>query len=150
MGAPKWPPSPQTFAAPRRSRGAALLNVVRGPEMAPNPQCSERPGEAGALRDACFRPPGGWLLAGAGLEQELHLGGGGAPQREARLVIGVVDLLAELVHGLVLLVGRGHVEGLGPDEGGLAGGGVGPLDPAADLVPVLVEEDDDRNRLVAV
>src|SRR5688572_6081936 len=27
MGAPKWPPYPQTFAAPRVNRGAALLRV---------------------------------------------------------------------------------------------------------------------------
>src|SRR2546428_14025792 len=39
MGAPTWPPNPQTFAAPRRSRGASLewLTSWGGPDMAPKP-----------------------------------------------------------------------------------------------------------------
>src|SRR4029450_9304984 len=120
MGAPRWPPSPQTFGAPRRSRGAPLYG---------------------------WRARRRWLLAGAGLHQELDLVDGRAPQRVARLVVGVAPPLAELVHRLVLLVGRGHVERLGADERGAAGGGVRALHPASDLAPVLVEEDDDRDRL---
>src|SRR5437867_9361475 len=38
LGAPIWPPNPQTFAAPRRSRGAALEWFPSwGPDMAPKP-----------------------------------------------------------------------------------------------------------------
>src|SRR5437762_1888044 len=49
MGAPKWPPSPRTLVAPRRSRGAPPLRAapvptwppsvdhMGGPEMAPEP-----------------------------------------------------------------------------------------------------------------
>ena len=33
MGAPTWPPSPQTFGTPRRSRGAPLGQ--RGEAMSP-------------------------------------------------------------------------------------------------------------------
>src|SRR5207248_11249562 len=38
MGAATWPPNPQTFAAPRRSRGASLERLTSwGPDMAPKP-----------------------------------------------------------------------------------------------------------------
>src|SRR5207248_1149494 len=44
MGAPRWPPSPPTFVAPRRSRGAPLYRYAAtramfrwGPEMTPKP-----------------------------------------------------------------------------------------------------------------
>src|SRR6266481_3710657 len=94
------------------------------------------------------------LLLGAGLEQELHLRGGGAPEGPARLVVLGLDLLAELVHRRVLLLlGRalGHrAQRAGPDAGGRAGGAVGALHPAADLVPVLVEEHHHRDGLVPV
>src|SRR5207248_455132 len=36
MGAPKWPPNPHTFVAPRRSRGAPR-SPASGPELAPQP-----------------------------------------------------------------------------------------------------------------
>src|SRR5262249_1065019 len=92
------------------------------------------------------------LLRETRLEQELHLVRGRAPERVARVVVRVGDLGAELVHRGVLarLVGRRDLDRLAPDLGGLRGRGVGALDPATKLVPVLVEEHDDRDRLVAV
>src|SRR5205807_6705137 len=56
MGAPKWPPKPPTFGAPRHSRGAPLDGAAHGgPEMAPYPQPSERPGAAERLLAALSR-----------------------------------------------------------------------------------------------
>src|SRR5262245_17103668 len=75
------------------------------------------------------------------LEHGLHLVGGGAPERETGHVVLDLDLLPVLVH----VVARFRA-----DLGGLARGGVRPLEPAADLVPVLVEEDHDRDGLIAV
>src|SRR5438067_11249972 len=51
MGAPKWPPSPHTFAAPRRSRGASLEYLARaGARNGPQGRTrSQRPGGAVAL-----------------------------------------------------------------------------------------------------
>src|SRR2546425_669085 len=51
MGAPKWPPNPQTFEAARHSRAASLSARISvdhgGPDMAPQPpQRSARPGPA--------------------------------------------------------------------------------------------------------
>src|SRR5881396_3326779 len=64
MGAPTWPPYPQTFDAPRQSRGASLqwLSVVRGPGMAPIPPTLGTPRRSrGAPRE---RSP---LAAGTGM-----------------------------------------------------------------------------------
>ena len=47
MGAPTWPPSPQAFGAPRRSRGAPLHRCQA--QSPPKPKRSERPGGAAAL-----------------------------------------------------------------------------------------------------
>src|SRR5947207_13519345 len=47
MGAPKWPPNPQPSERP--GEAVPLLETAPahwGPEMAPKPQPSERPGEA--------------------------------------------------------------------------------------------------------
>src|SRR2546427_2261525 len=52
-----------------------------------------------------------------------------------------------LFRSRVLLVGRGGVERLGADAQHALGGGGGPLDPAPELVPVLVEEDRKSTRL---
>src|SRR5215470_11257961 len=50
MGAPKWPPSPPSFGAPRRSRGAPLISLCAwAPKWPPSPLRSEHPGEAVAL-----------------------------------------------------------------------------------------------------
>src|SRR2546422_39319 len=51
MGAPTWPPNPQTFEAARHSRAASLSARISvdhgGPDMAPQPpQRSARPGAA--------------------------------------------------------------------------------------------------------
>ncbi|PYM79243.1 MAG: hypothetical protein DME13_26630, partial [Candidatus Rokuibacteriota bacterium] len=64
MGAPKWPPNPQTFGAPRHSRVAPLnpqtFGAPRHSRVAPlNPQRSERPGEAGALLYRAWGPRNG-------------------------------------------------------------------------------------------
>ncbi|HVC64928.1 MAG TPA: hypothetical protein VNF52_05570, partial [Candidatus Dormibacteraeota bacterium] len=96
------------------------------------------------------------LLLGAQLrlEQELDLGGRGAPERPTRLVVLGLDLIAELAHRRVLLLlGRalGHrSERPGADPGRHGGRTVRALEPATDLVPVLVEEDHHRDRLIAV
>src|SRR5262245_53031570 len=83
------------------------------------------------------------LLSEARFEQELHLVDGGAPHRAARGVVLGLHELAELRHRGVLGGGGGEFERLRADVRGLARRRVRPLDPAADLVPVLVEEDDD-------
>src|SRR5207244_10904967 len=84
------------------------------------------------------------------LEDEPHLLRGGAPERATRNGVRLADLLAHLVHRLVHLLLRRDVDGLGADLRSLARRGVRALDPAADLVPVPVEERDDRNGLIAV
>src|SRR5437867_12887758 len=84
------------------------------------------------------------------LEHEPNFLRGGAPERTARRRVQVADLLAHLVHRLVRLLLRRDVDGLGADLRSLARRGVRALDPAADLVPVPVEERDDRNGLIAV
>src|SRR5688500_7933523 len=81
------------------------------------------------------------LLGQARLEQRLDLLRGRAPERAAGHGVLRVDLRTELVHGRVLLglvVLRGNVERLGADADRLGRGRVRALDPAADLVPVLV------------
>src|SRR5438309_1867818 len=156
--------SPTTMSAPRRASSSAVARPIPRPApvtMATCPLSSTVSswcgngaggvrggrGRSGAVRGT-ERPR---LLAGGGrLQHELHLVGGGAPERPARLVVGGLYLLAELRHGGVLLLFRHAVERLRADLGGLGGGGVRALVPAADLVPVLVEELHDRNRLVAV
>src|SRR5688500_3728540 len=77
------------------------------------------------------------------LEDEPHFRRGGAPQGATRRVVLGLDHLAVLVHGRVLLVLvlRRCVHRLRTDRGDLGGRRVRALDPAADLVPVLVEED---------
>src|SRR5205085_2448533 len=52
-GAPKWPPSPPTFVAPRRSRGAPLCGETEmGPRNGPQaPRRSSRP--RGAVARLC-------------------------------------------------------------------------------------------------
>ncbi len=48
--APRWPPNPHTFVAPRRSRGAPLVCARAGPRDGPQtPTRSSPPGEAGVL-----------------------------------------------------------------------------------------------------
>src|SRR5207245_554655 len=118
------------------SNGTALANGRRG-----------RP-SAGPARRASLL-----LRAQLRLEQRPHFTGRRAPQRVVRRRVLGVDLRAEVVHGRVLLglvvLGR-HVERLAPNHRRLRGGGVAALDPAADLVPARVEEDDDRDRTEAV
>src|SRR5213594_2058260 len=48
MGAPTWPPYPQTLVAPRMNRGAPRSRACRmgAPTWPPYPQRSPRPGEA--------------------------------------------------------------------------------------------------------
>src|SRR5215467_14006909 len=92
----------------------------------------------------------GGLLLAEPLEHEPHFLRGGTPERATGRGVELTDLLAHLVHRLVGLLLRGDIGSLGADLRGLACRGVRALDPAADLVPVLVEERDDRNRLIAV
>src|SRR5438445_4606530 len=69
MGAPRWPPNPQTFAAPRRSRGASLewLTSCRASRWPPRPPTLVAPRRSrGAPR------PCGFLL-----EPELQVDGSG-------------------------------------------------------------------------
>src|SRR2546430_213088 len=60
MGAQTWPPNPHTFAAPRRSRGAALEWVMSaGPRLGPHtPPRSQRPGPAGGAALEWFMSAG--------------------------------------------------------------------------------------------
>src|SRR5204863_3497298 len=66
------PPKPPTFGAPRHSRGAPLDGAAHGgPEMAPYPQPSERPGAAERLLAALSRDEAAREVAVAGeLQQE--------------------------------------------------------------------------------
>src|SRR5262249_56689632 len=86
------------------------------------------------------------------LEHAANLLRGRAPESATRLVVFVLDGFPELGHGgvLLFLLGRCSVNRAGADADRLLGGRVRALDPAADLVPVLVEEDDDRDGLIAV
>src|SRR5437764_943914 len=64
-GAPKWPPGPPTFVAPRRSRGAPLCGEteMRAREMAPRPpdvrRAAGEPWRASVLRDGDAGPRNG-------------------------------------------------------------------------------------------
>src|SRR3989442_1161777 len=98
-----------------------------------------------AWRDALL---GGGPGAGGGAGP--HLLGGRAPERAAGGDVRVPDLPAHLVHRRVRLVLRRDVDRLGADLGRLARRRMRALEPATDLVPVLVEEHDDRNGLIAV
>src|SRR6266540_2786007 len=84
------------------------------------------------------------------LQHQAHLAGGRAPERAPGHVVRGLDLLPVLGHRRVLLVGRRRIERPSADSDDLGGGAVGPFDPAPDLVPVLVEEHDDRDGAVAV
>src|SRR5688572_19102500 len=86
----------------------------------------------------------------ARLEQELDLAGGGAPHGAALRVVFGLDHFAELAHRGVLGGGCRELERLRPDVRGLARRDVRPLEPATDLVPVLVEEHDDGDGLVPI
>src|SRR2546425_8637493 len=86
------------------------------------------------------------------LQHQPHLVGGGAPEGATGNVVLGLHLRPVLGHRGVLLglVGGGRVDGPRADPAGLGRRRVGALDPAPDLVPVLVEEDHDRDGLVAV
>src|SRR3990172_2804136 len=73
-----------------------------------------------------------------GLEHQPDLLRGRAPERAPRNVVFGLDQFPVLRHCGVLRVGRGHVERPGPDPDDLGRRRVGALDPAPDLVPVLV------------
>src|SRR5262249_45296689 len=164
VSAPFWSSSAMTMSAPSLASSRAVARPIPRPApvtMATCP-CSSIESllsDERRRRPVPLRPGLGAVplahqvngpLARARLHEQLDLVDRGAPQRVARLVVRVGDLLAELVHGLVLLVRRRHVERLAADEGGPAGGGVRALHPAADLVPATVEEHDDRDGLVTV
>src|SRR5262249_16679515 len=85
-----------------------------------------------------------------GLEDQLELAGRTAPHRPAPRIVFRLHDLSELAHRRILGRGGRLVQRLRARADRLRGRDVRPLDPATDLVPVLVEEHHDGNRLIAV
>src|SRR5437899_1798310 len=141
----------------RRTRSrAAATGDVRVRFVRPTPRRALASGLAsGTPRETTVAPVlvAGLLLGREPeplLEDEPHLLRGRAPERAAGGDVRIPDLPAHLVHRRVRLVLRRDVDRLGADLGRLARRRMRALEPATDLVPVLVEEHDDRNGLIAV